>query len=79
MYVPEDPTIRIILIMALAGLAFFLYKKGKVAWDSAKSILFTAPAFIATLLHIFIVVGAATSWVGFNTYFLGNGVQSAKK
>ena len=75
----EDPTIRIVLIIAAVGLAYFLYKKGLVAWDNAKAILFTAPAFIATLLHIFIAVGAATSWVGFNTYFLGNGVQTSAK
>lgn len=74
-----DPTIRIILAIAVAGLAYFLYTKGRDAWENAKSALFTAPAFIATVIHIFIVVGAATSWIGFNTYFLGNGQVNAKQ
>ena len=37
-----------------------------------KADLFSISALIVTILHIFMVVGAVTCWIGVQTQFLGN-------
>ena len=37
-----------------------------------KADLFSISALIVTILHIFMIVGAVTSWIGVQTQILGN-------
>jgi hypothetical protein len=37
-----------------------------------KADLFSVSALIVTILHIFVVVGAITCWIGVQTQILGN-------
>lgn len=41
-------------------------------FDSIKANIFTIHGVITSLIHLFLVVGAVTVWVGVQVYVLGN-------
>lgn len=41
-------------------------------FDNIKANLFTIHGIITSLIHLFVVVGAVTVWVGTQVYILGN-------
>lgn len=41
-------------------------------FDNIKANLFTIHGVVTSLIHLFVVVGAATVWIGLQVYVLGN-------
>lgn len=41
-------------------------------FDKIKEGLFTVHGVVTSLIHLFVVVGAATVWIGVQIYVLGN-------
>ena len=41
-------------------------------FDNIKQNLFTVHGLVTSFIHLFVVVGAATVWIGVQVYVLGN-------